>query len=57
VDDGVVTLSGRMELRSEVDLLAKLTGSLDGVVSVINRLGFRNDDLEKAPLQPAAPSR
>jgi len=57
VDDGVVTLSGRMELRSEVNLLAKLTGSLDGVVSVTNRLEFRKDDLEKALLQPSAPSR
>ena len=57
VDDGVVTLSGRMDLRSEVDLLAKLTGSLDGVVSVSNRLEFRKDDLEKVLLQPVAPSR
>jgi osmotically-inducible protein OsmY len=57
VDDGVVTLSGRMELRSEVDLLAKLTDSLDGVVSVSNRLEFRKDDLEKVLLPPAAPSR
>ena len=62
VDDGVVTLSGRMELRSEVDLLAKLTGSLDGVVSVTNRLEFRKDDLKGPPLAssprsvPAAPS-
>ena len=62
VDHGVVTLSGRMELRSEVDLLARLTDSLDGVVSVTNRLEFRKDDLKDPPLAsylgsvPAAPS-
>jgi CBS-domain-containing membrane protein len=38
VNDGVVTLSGRMASRAEVDLLTKLTGSLDGVTSVNNRL-------------------
>ena len=62
VDHGVVTLSGRVELRSEVDLLARLTDSLDGVVSVTNRLEFRKDDLKDPPLAsylgsvPAAPS-
>lgn len=50
VDGGVVTLNGRMELRSEVDLLAKLAGSLNGVVSVTNRLEFRKDDLKRRPL-------
>ena len=64
VDDGVVTLSGRMELPSEVDLLARLTDSLDGVVSVTNRLEFRKDDLKESPglashrgSVPVAPSR
>jgi CBS domain-containing protein len=49
VDEGVVTLSGRMELRAEVDLLTKLAGSLGGVVSVNNRLEFQKDDLSESP--------
>jgi CBS domain-containing protein len=44
VDEGRVTLSGQMALRTEAELLAKLTSQLDGVVAVIDRLTYRIDN-------------
>ncbi|MGW1395341.1 CBS domain-containing protein [Streptomyces nigra] len=46
VRDGVVTLDGRVEARSRVPELVHAVWRLDGVVGVVNGLGFRVDDLE-----------
>lgn len=44
VDDGVVTLSGVLERRSLALTLDRLCRSVDGVVAVEDRLGYRVDD-------------
>ncbi|MFF5308152.1 CBS domain-containing protein [Streptomyces massasporeus] len=46
VRDGVVTLDGRVEARSQVPELVHAVWRLDGVVGVVNGLGFRSDDVE-----------
>ncbi|MHB9864179.1 CBS domain-containing protein [Streptomyces sp. YIM S03343] len=50
VQDGVVTLVGRLERRSEKTIAASMTARLDGVVGVVDHLTYRLDD---ARLQPA----
>lgn len=52
VADGVVTLSGKLNRRSDVELLTRLTVELDGVVGVVNRLAYAWDD-RKPPMPPA----
>ncbi|MGK3206776.1 CBS domain-containing protein [Amycolatopsis sp. MEPSY49] len=44
VDDGVVTLSGVIDRRSEVERAEWLTESVPGVVAVRNRLKYPQDD-------------
>ncbi|NEE05416.1 CBS domain-containing protein [Streptomyces sp. SID7499] len=44
VRDGVVTLDGRVETRSQVPELVHAVWRLDGVVGVVNGLRFRRDD-------------
>ncbi|WP_128818844.1 CBS domain-containing protein [Streptomyces sp. S063] len=44
VRDGVVTLEGRVELRSRVPEIVYAAWRLEGVVGVVNGLGFRIDD-------------
>ncbi|MGW7263268.1 CBS domain-containing protein [Streptomyces sp. NPDC054842] len=46
VRDGVVTLDGRVEARSQVPELVHAVWRLDGVVGVVNQLRFRTDDCE-----------
>jgi CBS domain-containing protein len=53
VDEGVVTLEGRVDRRSTSMILAKLVGQVDGVVGVEDKLTWDLDDRE---LQ-AAPER
>ncbi|MEV5758348.1 CBS domain-containing protein [Streptomyces tendae] len=48
VRDGVVTLDGRVEARGQVPELVHAVWRLDGVVGVVNGLGFRIDDRETA---------
>ncbi|MEU6541291.1 CBS domain-containing protein [Streptomyces sp. NPDC047000] len=50
VQDGVVTLVGRLERRSEKTIAAAMTARVDGVVGVVDHLTYRFDD---ARLQPA----
>ena len=47
VDDGVVTLSGRLGQRSQIPVAVRLTRAVDGVVDVVNRLGYSLDDLTR----------
>ncbi|MFI6645746.1 CBS domain-containing protein [Streptomyces sp. NPDC050504] len=51
VHDGVVTLGGRVEARSQMPELVHAVWRLDGVVGVMNGLGFRIDDRE-TPVLP-----
>ena len=44
VTEGVVTLSGELENRTEAHLLEELTKRIAGVVRVINHLTFQVDD-------------
>ncbi len=42
--DGIVTLDGQLERHSQVPVLVRLTGQLEGVVGVVPRLTARVDD-------------
>ncbi|MDQ0958095.1 CBS domain-containing protein [Streptomyces sp. B4I13] len=44
VHDGIATLEGRVEQRSDIPLVVQLTWKVDGVVGVMNSLTFRIDD-------------
>lgn len=44
VAEGVVTLAGRLERKSETELAVSLTKQIDGVVAVIDQLTHRSDD-------------
>ncbi|MFE0464372.1 CBS domain-containing protein [Kitasatospora sp. NPDC058965] len=48
VRDGVVTLVGRVPLRSTAALAERLCGEVDGVVAVLPRLEWAEDDTELA---------
>ncbi|WP_242586942.1 CBS domain-containing protein [Streptomyces sp. MST-110588] len=53
VQDGVVTLTGKLQRRSEVPIAVRLAGRVDGVVSVIDRLGYQEDDSHLRPTEQA----
>jgi CBS-domain-containing membrane protein len=59
VEGGVVTLSGRMEQRSTVQIAANAVRRIDGVVGVENELTFAVDDgrLRPDPAAPYGPAR
>ncbi|MFF5842925.1 CBS domain-containing protein [Streptomyces massasporeus] len=42
--DGVVTLAGRLENRSEAEIAVAMTRQIDGVVAVVGELTWRLDD-------------
>ena len=44
VESNVITLSGEVDRRSDVDILGRLAREVDGVVSVVNRMTYRWDD-------------
>jgi CBS domain-containing protein len=44
VDRGVVTLAGRMARHSETQIAARMTGRVNGVVDVVNRLEWNEED-------------
>ncbi|MEO3799797.1 CBS domain-containing protein [Nonomuraea sp. B1E8] len=44
VHQGVVTLSGRMDRRTETRVAARMTARVNGVVDVINNLTWKHDD-------------
>lgn len=46
VVNGVVTLSGRVERKSTLGLVDRLTAGVPGVVDVVDRLGWEYDDSE-----------
>ncbi|MEV5849132.1 CBS domain-containing protein [Streptomyces sp. NPDC051985] len=53
VREGVVTLSGRLERRSEIPVAVGMTRRLDGVVEVVDRLTYRLDDRRLLPVEQA----
>ncbi|PZH20814.1 hypothetical protein C1I97_01175 [Streptomyces sp. NTH33] len=44
VAEGVVTLEGRMERRSDTEIAVSMTRQIDGVVDVVGKLSYRLDD-------------
>ena len=59
VRDGVVTMTGRLDRRSAVDIAGRLAARVSGVVEVVNELDFDFDDSElpRFPSFPVQPTR
>ncbi|MFI6645977.1 CBS domain-containing protein [Streptomyces sp. NPDC050504] len=53
VEEGVVTLSGQLERRSEIPVAVHMTQQVDGVVAVTDKLTFRLDDSRLQPDEQA----
>ncbi|MFD9903675.1 CBS domain-containing protein [Streptomyces sp. NPDC059063] len=53
VVDGVVTLRGRLERRSDVPIAVRMTRQIDGVVAVVDHLTYRLDDSHLRPTDEA----
>ncbi|MEU8986593.1 CBS domain-containing protein [Streptomyces sp. NPDC048558] len=53
VTEGVVTLTGQTERRSETDIAVSMTRQIDGVVAVVDHLTWRLDDTRLRPDEPA----
>ncbi|WP_371656345.1 MULTISPECIES: CBS domain-containing protein [unclassified Streptomyces] len=53
VREGVVTLSGQLERRSEIPLAVRMSRMVDGVVAVVDELGYQLDDSHLHPDEPA----
>ena len=53
VTEGVVTLAGHMERKSEKEIALFMTRQIDGVVAVVDRLTYRLDDAKIQPQQQA----
>jgi CBS domain-containing protein len=49
VVEGVVTLSGQMERKSETEIAVSMTRRTDGVVAVVDHLSYRRDDSRIQP--------
>jgi len=49
VEEGVVTLSGQMERKSETEIAVSMTCQIDGVVAVVDQLSYRRDDSHIQP--------
>jgi CBS domain-containing protein len=53
VVEGVVTLSGHMERKSETEIAVSMTRQIDGVVAVVAKLTYRLDDSHIQPDEQA----
>jgi CBS-domain-containing membrane protein len=51
VKDGVVTLRGRLDVRSLIPIAERLTSVVEGVVRVVNELEYETDDTMASPGQ------
>lgn len=56
VSEGVVTLYGRMDRRSETALAIRATGRVNGVVGVVGELSWERDDVTPASARRGARS-
>lgn len=54
VEDGVVTLTGQLERRSDIPVALGMTSRMDGVVAVVDHLSYRIDDSHLRPAEQAA---
>ena len=52
VRDGVVTLSGELERQTQVDIAVHVARAVDGVVDVVNRIGFEIADVPRRTRMP-----
>lgn len=52
VEGGIITLKGRVDRRSEKEILSALAWRVDGVVGVRNKLSYDTDDRELRPEPP-----
>ncbi|WP_328437181.1 CBS domain-containing protein [Streptomyces sp. NBC_00444] len=53
VVEGVVTFSGHTERKSEAEIAVSMTGQMDGVVGVVDKLAYRLDDSRLQPSEQA----
>ena len=53
VAEGVVTLTGHMERKSETEIAVSMTRQIDGVVAVVDKLTYRLDDSHVQPEEQA----
>ncbi|MFP3986680.1 CBS domain-containing protein [Streptomyces sp. E11-3] len=53
VNEGVVTLDGKLERRSETPVAVRMTRQIDGVVAVVDKLTYRFDDSRLPPSEQA----
>jgi CBS domain-containing protein len=53
VTEGVVTLTGRVDRKSEKEIALSMTRQIDGVVAVVDKLTFRLDDAKVQPQRQA----
>jgi len=53
VKDGVVTLTGQLERRSEKPITLAMTSRMDGVVGVVDHLSYQLDDTRRQPAEQA----
>lgn len=53
VQDGMVTLEGRLEHRSDIPRAIGLAWRVDGVIGVVNSLTFRLDDIHRPDKHPS----
>ncbi|MGW0205458.1 CBS domain-containing protein [Streptomyces sp. NPDC003233] len=53
VVEGVVTLAGQMERKSETEIAVSMTKQIDGVVAVVDNLTYRLDDSHVQPAEQA----
>lgn len=53
VRSNVITLSGEVDRKSDVEILSRLTQDIDGVVGVVNQLTYRWDDTVKTAASTA----
>ncbi|MFK4145359.1 CBS domain-containing protein [Streptomyces sp. NPDC004065] len=53
VTEGVVTLEGRLERRSDTEIAVSMTRQVDGVVDVVDKLTYRLDDSRLQPEEQA----
>ncbi|MEV5845319.1 CBS domain-containing protein [Streptomyces sp. NPDC051985] len=53
VTEGVVTLDGPMERKSDKEIAVAMTGRVDGVVAVVDKLTYRLDDSRVQPEEQA----
>ncbi|MEU6378721.1 CBS domain-containing protein [Streptomyces sp. NPDC046909] len=53
VVEGVVTLAGHMERKSETEIAVSMTRQIDGVVAVVDKLTYRLDDSHLKPDEQA----